>query len=238
VSGVLLEIAGLSSGYGGQPVLRQLAMSVAPGEFVAIIGPNGHGKTTLLKTISGLVRPTAGEIRLEDRRLDRLRPDEIVAAGVIQVPQGDLLFPEMTVLENLLMGAYRRDSAGEVGRGLEEVFALLPKLAERRSQLASTLSGGERRMVGIGRGLMAAGRLLMLDEPSLGLAPIVIDQIYQVVHRLKEAGRTVILVEENASRVAETADRIHLLDNGRFVWEGLGQELMSRPEILSTYLGG
>jgi branched-chain amino acid transport system ATP-binding protein len=237
VSGALLEIAGLSSGYGGQPVLRQLAMSVARGEFVAIIGPNGHGKTTLLKTISGLVRSTAGEIRLEDRRLDRLRPDEIVAAGVIQVPQGDMLFPEMTVLENLLMGAYRRETAGEVRRGLEEVFALLPKLAERRSQLASTLSGGERRMVGIGRGLMSAGRLLMLDEPSLGLAPIVIDQIYEVVHRLKEAGRTVILVEENALRVAETADRIHLLDNGRFVWEGLGQELMNRPEVLSTYLG-
>lgn len=238
MSGPLLEIKGISSGYGARPVLRDLTMSVGAGEFTAIIGPNGHGKTTLLKTVSGLLALEKGEIRFDGQRLDRLRPDRIVAAGIIHVPQGDLLFPEMTVTENLMMGAYCRGSGAAVRRSLDEVFTLLPKLAERRSQLASTLSGGERRMVGIGRGLMAAGRVLMLDEPSLGLAPIVIDQIYAVVHRLKAEGRTVILVEENAARVADTADHIHLLDNGRFVWEGAGSELMARPEILATYLGG
>jgi branched-chain amino acid transport system ATP-binding protein len=149
-----------------------------------------------------------------------------------------MLFPDMTVLENLQMGAYLPAAAARVSERLDEVFALLPKLAERRSQVASTLSGGERRMVGIGRGLMAGGRLLMLDEPSLGLAPILIDQIYEVILRLRAAGRTIVLVEENVARVADKADRIHLLDNGRFVWEGAGSELMSRPEILATYLGG
>ncbi|HXU59843.1 MAG TPA: ABC transporter ATP-binding protein [Verrucomicrobiae bacterium] len=238
MSPALLEIRGISSGYGARPVLSDLTMNVASGEFVAIIGPNGHGKTTLLRTISGLLPVQSGEIRFDGRRLDRLRPDQIVAAGVIHVPQGDMLFPEMTVLENLMMGAYCRRSPAEIRRALEEVFALLPKLAERRAQLASTLSGGERRMVGIGRGLMAGGRVLMLDEPSLGLAPIIIDQIYQVVERLKADGRTLILVEENTARVADTADHIHLLDNGRFVWEGAGRDLMSRPEILTTYLGG
>ncbi len=177
MSPALLEIRGISSGYGARPVLSDLTMSVASGEFVAIIGPNGHGKTTLLRTISGLLPVESGEIRFDGRRLDRLRPDQIVAAGVIHVPQSDMLFPEMTVLENLMMGAYCRRSPTEIRRALDEVFVLLPKLAERRGQLASTLSGGERRMVGIGRGLMAAGRVLMLDEPSLGLAPIIIDQI-------------------------------------------------------------
>jgi branched-chain amino acid transport system ATP-binding protein len=238
MSGALLTLADVTAGYQGRIVLRDLAMSVGEGSFVAIIGPNGHGKTTLLRTISGLVMPDAGSISLEGRRLERLRPDEIVAAGVVHVPQGDMLFPEMTVLENLQMGAYLPPAAARMVQSLDMVFALLPKLAERRNQVASTLSGGERRMVGIGRGLMAGGRLLMLDEPSLGLAPIVIDQIYEVIARLRQAGRTVLLVEENAARVVDSADHIYLLDNGQFVWNGAGHELMSRPEIVETYLGG
>ena len=149
-----------------------------------------------------------------------------------------MLFPDMTVLENLRMGAYLPAAAAHERQRLEEVFELLPKLRERRGQTASTLSGGERRMAGIGRGLMAGGSLLMLDEPSLGLAPIVIDQIYAVISALRRSGRTIVIVEENATRIAEIADRLHLLDNGRFAWSGTGEELMSSPEILNAYLGG
>lgn len=233
----LLRIAGLRSGYQGQDILKGLSLDVEEGALVAIVGPNGHGKTTLLRTISGLVRATAGTITLDGRSIERLRADEIVAAGVVQVPQGDLLFPEMTVLENLQMGAFLPAAARQMEARIEEVFALLPRLKERRHQVASTLSGGERRMCGIGRGLMAEARVLMLDEPSLGLAPIIIDQIFEVVMTLKRSGRTILLVEENAARVADKADRIHLLDHGAFVWSGAGPELMARPEILATYLG-
>lgn len=233
----LLKIDGISAGYHGQDVLRGLSLTVAEGNLVAIVGPNGHGKSTLLRAISGLLRLTGGSIQLGERRLDRLRPDEIVAAGVVQVPQGDLLFPEMTVLENLQMGAYLPAASARMAERLEEVYTLLPKLRERQHQVASTLSGGERRMVGIGRGLMADARLLLLDEPSLGLAPIIIDQIYEVITTLKHSGRTILLVEESAARVADKADHIHLLDHGEFVWSGAGSELMARPEILATYLG-
>jgi branched-chain amino acid transport system ATP-binding protein len=215
-----------------------VSLDVQEGTLAALIGPNGHGKTTLLRTISGLVTCRQGTISLGGRRIDRLRPDEIVSAGVVHVPQGDLLFPDMTVLENLRMGAYLPAAAALEKQRLEEVFTLLPKLKERRGQTASTLSGGERRMVGIGRGLMAGGSLLMLDEPSLGLAPIVIDQIYAVISALRASGRTIVIVEENATRIAGLADRLHLLDNGRFAWAGTGAELMSSPEILSAYLGG
>ena len=234
----LLHVDAIEAGYGAQTVIRGLSLMMAEGDFAALIGPNGHGKTTLLRAISGLVRLRHGSITLGGIRIDGLRPDEVAAAGIVHVPQGDMLFPEMTVLENLRMGAYLPAAAAREAERLEEVFALLPKLKERSKQTASTLSGGERRMVGIGRGLMAGGRLLMLDEPSLGLAPIVIDQIYAVIAGLRDSGRSVLIVEENASRIAEYADRLHLLDNGSFVWSGSGTELMSRPEILATYLGG
>ena len=230
-----LEIVDASAGYSGRIVLDAIKLSARKGELTAIVGPNGHGKSTLLKAISGLVPVTTGEIRLDGSRIDRLRPDQIVERGVIQVPQGDLLFPAMTVHENLLMGAYA--NSGGLAERLDLVFALLPKLKERRNQTAGTLSGGERRMCGIGRGLMAGGEVLMLDEPSLGLAPIVIEQIYEVIFNLRREGRTILLVEENAERIAEHADMIHLLDNGRIAWSGLGAELMARPEIVETYLG-
>lgn len=233
-----LALANVASGYGQHLVIRDVSLTVPEGTLAALIGPNGHGKTTLLRTISGLVPCRAGSISFHGQRIDRMRPDEIVAAGIVHVPQGDLLFPGMTVLENLRMGAYLPAAAKLEKQRLEEVFTLLPKLKERRGQLASTLSGGERRMVGIGRGLMAGGRLLMLDEPSLGLAPIVIDQIYAVIGALRSSGRTIMIVEENATRIAEYADRLHLLDNGGFAWSGSGTELMSSPEILSAYLGG
>jgi branched-chain amino acid transport system ATP-binding protein len=230
-----LEIVDASAGYSGRIVLDAIKLSARKGELTAIVGPNGHGKSTLLKAISGLVPVTSGEIRLDGSRIDRLRPDQIVERGVIQVPQGDLLFPAMTVHENLLMGAYA--NSGGLAERLDFVFALLPKLKERRNQTAGTLSGGERRMCGIGRGLMAGGEVLMLDEPSLGLAPIVIEQIYEVIFNLRREGRTILLVEENAERIGEHADMIHLLDNGRIAWSGVGAELMARPEIVETYLG-
>jgi len=233
----LLTLANISCGYGANQVLRGVSLEVAEGSLAAIIGPNGHGKTTLLRAISGLVPLSAGTIRFGDQSLERRRPDEIVSAGIVHVPQGDLLFPEMTVLENLQMGAYLPEAAKQMRNRLEEVFALLPKLKERRQQIASTLSGGERRMVGIGRGLMAGGRLLMLDEPSLGLAPIVIDQIYEVISTLTRTDRTILLVEENAARIADKAAQVALLDNGQFAWTGQGAELMARPKILETYLG-
>jgi len=233
-----LEIENLTAGYLGRDVLHGVGLAVAEQSLTAIIGPNGHGKTTLLRAVSGLVPRTSGSIRLQGRELQGLRPDARVAAGIVQVPQGDMVFAEMTVLDNLLMGAYLPAAARGARQRLEEVFALLPKLAERRAQIASTLSGGERRMLGIGRGLMADGRVILLDEPSLGLAPIVIEQIYQLIADLKASGRTLVVVEENAARVVELADAMHLLDDGRFVWSGAGAELMARPEILETYFGG
>ena len=191
----------------------------------------------MLKTISGLVAARQGTITFAGAPIANLRPDRVVAAGLVHVPQGDLLFPDMSVRENLLMGAYVPAAASRAHARLAEVFAFLPKLRERQDQAAATLSGGERRMVGIGRGMMAAGKLLMLDEPSLGLAPILIDQIYALIDGLKAAGKTILLVEENPVRIFERADRACLLDNGRFVWTGSGPELMQRPEILETYLG-
>jgi branched-chain amino acid transport system ATP-binding protein len=234
----LLTIHKLFSGYADLPVIEGVSLSIDVGQFVAIVGPNGHGKTTLLKTISGLTPVREGHIVFAGDDITGQRADRTVEAGVVHVPQGDLLFPDMTVRENLLMGAYTPEAGKQAAARLEEVFALLPKLRERQQQIASTLSGGERRMTGIGRGLMAGGRLLMLDEPSLGLAPIIIDQIYELIDRLKEAGRTILLVEENATRIAERVDRVYLLDNGRFIWEGSGDELMRRREIVDVYLGG
>ena len=234
----VLAIRDLVAGYDGRRVLAGIDLVVPAGRLTAIIGPNGHGKSTLLKAISGLVRVSAGSIALYGDRIEGLRPDQIVERGVIQVPQGDMLFPGMTVLDNLLMGAYRKDAAGGAASRLDMVFSLLPKLKERRHQIAGTLSGGERRMLSIGRGLMANGKLLLIDEPSLGLAPLVIDQIYDVIADLKRQGVAILLVEENASRVIGVADHVYLLDDGKIVWRGTPGEMEENQDILETYLGG
>lgn len=233
----LLTLSRASAGYGSRLVLREIDLVVPAGQLVTLIGPNGHGKTTLLRSVSGLLSLRGGDIRLAGRSLKGLAPDRIAALGVVHVPQGDLLFPQMTVQENLLMGAYLERDAKRVASRLEEIYRLLPKLKERRSQVTATLSGGERRMTGIARGLMAGGRILLLDEPSLGLAPIIIEQVYELIASLKAAGHAILLVEENPMRVVDLADRLYLLDNGEIAWSGPGEELLRREELLATYFG-
>ncbi|MGD9535633.1 MAG: ABC transporter ATP-binding protein [Alphaproteobacteria bacterium] len=234
----LLKIEGLHAGYSGQPVLSDVSLEVHEGTLITLIGPNGHGKSTLLRCVAGLHRPSKGTIAFAGERVEGMDAERMVAKGLVLIPQGDLLFPEMSVYDNLRLGAFLPTARAEFSRRIEEIYALLPRLKERRTQLARTLSGGERRMLAIGRGLLTGGRMLMLDEPSLGLAPIVIDQIYEIILGLKSQGRTILLVEENASRVLDISQQIHLLDSGRIVWQGDGVDLQSQPQILETYLGG
>jgi branched-chain amino acid transport system ATP-binding protein len=233
----MLQVSDLQAGYGGSQVLHSISLHVQDGEAVVILGPNGHGKTTLLRAISGLIQPTGGRVALEGRDITRLEPEAIVAAGVVHIPQGDLLFPEMTVLENLLMGAYRSDAWRERNKKLAQVFALFPRLAERKKQLARSLSGGERRMLALGRGLMGKARIFMIDEPSLGLAPLVIEQVYETIREIRRTGPSILLVEENANHIAGLADRVYLLEAGALVQEGTADELLQNEALLAAYLG-
>jgi branched-chain amino acid transport system ATP-binding protein len=233
----MLSVTGAEAGYRGTRVLRGVDLTVSAGEFVAIIGPNGHGKTTLLKAISGLVPLTGGRVELDGERVDTLTPDKIVARGVVQIPQGDLLFPDMTVEENLVLGAFRERSSATRHQRLDHVFEVFPRLAERRSQRARTLSGGERRMVALGRGLMSDAQLLMIDEPSLGLAPVLVEEVYSRISRIAKEGRTVLLVEENPARVAELADRLYLMENGSMVRSGDPEQVLADEAVIATYLG-
>ncbi len=232
----LLQVKGLCAGYGKVPVLRDVTFHVGNGEVVAIIGPNGAGKTTLLKTISGLIRPTSGEIVLEGHNIEGWPSHRVTRAGVAHVPEGGRLFPNMSVHENLLMGAYGNRKGLRLGI-LDEVYEMFPILAERRDQLARTLSGGEKQMLAIGRGLASCPKFLMLDEPSLGLAPKLVDAIYERLHLLRERGLTVLLVEQNVHYGLKLADRAYVLENGRIVMEGTGSELTGNEHIKKHYLG-
>ncbi len=232
-----LAIQDLVSGYGARDVLRKISLVVPANGFVTVVGPNGHGKTTLLRTLSGLVKARSGRVVAAGEDVTGMAPSS-VARHFAHVPQGDMLFMQMSVEENLVMGAWLEADRALVAERLEEIYRLLPKLAERRRQTASSLSGGERRMTGIGRGLMTGAKTLLIDEPSLGLAPIVIEQVYAVLAQLKALGRSILLVEENPARVEDLADEIHLLDNGALVWSGPPKELLARDELLKTYLGG
>ena len=234
---VILELRNVRGGYDRRAVLRDISFKVSEGELIGIIGPNGHGKSTLLRAISALLPWREGEIFLGGADIARLPPHDVVGAGLVHVLQGDLLFPQMNVEENLVMGAFLRPKA-EIPGALEGIYVLFPHLAERRHQVAMSLSGGERRMVGIGRGLMSGGRLLMLDEPSLGLAPRIIDHIYAVLRQLKRESRSILLVEENPSRIFDIADHILLIDDGAIAWSGQAEELKENPALLRTYLGG
>ena len=232
-----LSVDAITAGYRGRPVLRDVSLTVPEGAVVGIVGPNGHGKTTLLRCISGMISLSSGEVLFRSVTLKGMAVEKIAELGIIHIPQGDMIFPDMSVRDNLLMGAYMPAAYAKVEEHLSSVHELFPVLFERRDQTASTLSGGERRMLGIGRGLMCGGRLLMIDEPSLGLAPIIIEQIYGVLTELKREGRTILLVEENAARMLDLVDEVYLLDHGEFVWNGTPAEFEERREVLETYLG-
>ena len=231
---MLLELDRVSSGYGRSPVLHEVSLGVAAGEIVALIGANGAGKSTLLNTVMGLVATSSGSIRFDGRDITRLATPAIVRAGIAQVPERRQLFGAMSVEENLLMGAY---AIGETS-ALEEQLVRFPVLRERRRQLARTLSGGEQQMVALARAAMSRPRLLLLDEPSLGLAPMVVARIMREIAALREAGGTVLIVEQNAHAALGIADRGYVLENGRIALEGVAGELLVNPAVQEAYLGG
>jgi len=233
----MLRTENLEVAYGKIQALWGVTFAVPQGEIVALVGANGAGKTTALKAVSGLHRPKGGAIYLGEERLDRRSPAEIVGLGVVHVPEGRKLFPEMTVLDNLLMGGYARGARAHRGRRLEEVFGIFPRLRERRGQLAGTLSGGEQQMVAIGRGLMAGPKVLMLDEPSLGLAPIMVEEMFQVIGEINRTGVTVLLVEQNTEHALALAHRGFVLESGRVVLAGTGKELLANEQVRQAYLG-
>ena len=232
----LLEISGLGAGYGKVPVLRDVTFHICEGEVVAIIGPNGAGKSTLLKTISGLVKPSSGKITFGEQRIEGLEAHDVTRVGISYIPEGGRPFPNMTVRDNLWMGAYVNKANLKEGV-LEEIFEIFPVLEERQSQMARTLSGGEKQMLAIGRGLASRPRLLMMDEPSLGLAPNLVDEIYQKLQSLRELGLTVLLVEQNITYALEFAGRGYVLENGHIVLEGSNNELSRNVHIKEHYLG-
>jgi branched-chain amino acid transport system ATP-binding protein len=233
----MLEVKGLVAGYAGSEVLHGIDLVVDKGEGVVVLGPNGHGKTTLLRAITGLLPPRAGQVLWKGADITRWRPDVIAAAGVVHIPQGDLLFPEMTVTENLLMGAFHPRTWAQRKERLERVYDLWPWLKERGGQLTRTLSGGERRMLALGRGLMSRAEILLIDEPSLGLAPLTTEQIYASIHKVKESGIALLLADENANHVAGLADRVYLLETGSLVRQGPADSLLKDKALLESYLG-
>jgi branched-chain amino acid transport system ATP-binding protein len=236
----MLKLRNLDAGYGALTVLRRVSLHVKPGEVVAIVGANGAGKTTLLKTVTGLVRSRAGEIALQGRDITRTATEKIVALGCSLVPEGRQVFGEMSVRDNLVLGGhvqYRRGKRQEVAADLERMYRLFPVLAERERQLAGTLSGGEQQMLAMARALMARPSLLMLDEPSMGLAPLVVRDIFQIVARISAEGCTVLLVEQNARGALKIAHRGYVLETGRIVLEGTSEELLANRDVQRAYLG-
>jgi branched-chain amino acid transport system ATP-binding protein len=232
----LLEIRDLHVHYGQIQAVKGIALSVEEGEIVSLIGANGAGKTTTLKTISGLMRPAQGSVALDGVELTALPPHQIVARGVVQVPEGRRIFQSLTVLENLAMGAYRRFGRAIAG-DLERVFAMFPRLKERRTQVAGTLSGGEQQMLAIGRALMAEPRLLLLDEPSMGLAPLLVEQIFDTIREINARRVTILLVEQNAAMALAIAHRGYVLETGSIALSGSAESLRENPQVRSAYLG-
>lgn len=234
----LLELSNVHAYYGNIHALTGVSLTVDEGEIVTLIGANGAGKSTTLKTISGLLRPRTGEIRFSGERIDGLRPDVIVGLGICQSPEGRRVFPRMSVQENLEMGAFQRLKSKELDQDYEHVFSLFPRLLERRQQLAGTLSGGEQQMLAIGRALMAHPRLLLLDEPSMGLAPILVEQIFSIIQDINREGTTVLLVEQNALMALGIAKRGYILQTGEIVLAAPSEQLANNPEVKKAYLGG
>jgi branched-chain amino acid transport system ATP-binding protein len=233
----MLSIANLSAGYGSFQALFGVSLEVQAGESVAVIGPNGAGKTTLLRVISKLIEPSAGEIRMEGAALGAVPAHEVIARGIAHVPENRRLFPRLTVEENLKMGSFVPSARKKYAENIERVFELFPRMKERRKQLAGTLSGGEQQMCAIGRALMSGPRLLLLDEPSAGLAPVVVQSIFELVRRLCTEGYTVLIVEQNIRQVLKVVKRAYLLEAGRIILAGSSNELLASKDIQKTYLG-
>jgi branched-chain amino acid transport system ATP-binding protein len=233
----MLEISNINCFYGNIQVLWDVTMRVDEGEIMALVGANGAGKTTLLKTISGIMRPASGSITYLDTPIDAMEPNDIVALGISHIPEGRKLFTEMTVRENMEMGAYPRRSWRQRDTTLQDVYELFPVLKERADQLARTLSGGEQQMLAMGRGLMSRPNLCIIDEPSNGLAPIVVSEVFQIIRSLRERGITILLVEQNVRQTLQIADRACVLENGRIAIEGGAEELLESDHVRKAYLG-
>ncbi|MBI3827120.1 MAG: ABC transporter ATP-binding protein [Candidatus Rokubacteria bacterium] len=233
----MLSLHEVDVSYGDLPALRGVSLEVEEGEIVSVVGANGAGKTTMLRTISGLLRPRRGEVRFAGERLDAAACHEVVARGVVQIPEGRKIFPSLTVLENLELGSYVKRARARRRESLEGVLALFPILAERIRQAAGTLSGGQQQMLAIGRALMARPRVLMLDEPSLGLAPLVVREIFRIVAEINRSGTTVLLVEQNTRQALALSRRGYVLENGRVVLVGTGAELLDNDHVKRAYLG-
>jgi branched-chain amino acid transport system ATP-binding protein len=233
----LLELKGVDALYGRVRALRGVTINVDQGEVVALIGSNGAGKTTTLRTISGLMHPPSGSISFNGKDISRMAAHDIVGLGICQSPEGRRLFPRMQVIDNLRMGAFLRNDSAGIQKDMGRVFELFPRLKERTSQLAGTLSGGEQQMLAIGRALMSKPKLLMLDEPSLGLAPILVETIFQIVREINAQGIPILLVEQNAHKALEVAHRAYVLETGSIVKTGSGKELLDSPDVQRAYLG-
>jgi branched-chain amino acid transport system ATP-binding protein len=233
----MLKVSGIDVFYGDLQVLWDVSFEVREKEILVLVGANGSGKSTSLKTISGLLRPRKGTIEFDGVRLDLLPSDKVIGSGVVHVPEARRLFREMTVEENLIMGSLSPEAKKKRAQTMEWVFELFPRVRERRKQAAGTLSGGEQQMVAIGRGLMALPRIMMFDEPSLGLAPILVQDVFEIVKRINREGVTVLLVEQNVRQTLAMCDRAYVLENGRVVLQGTGKELSNDPHVKEAYLG-
>lgn len=234
----MLVLENVNVYYGAIHALKGISMEVNEGEIVTLIGSNGAGKSTSLKTISGLLRPKEGTIKFNGADLTQIQPQAIVSQGISQVPEGRHVFTNMTVLENLELGAYLRKDKAELKKDIEKVYTLFPRLKERKGQLSGTLSGGEQQMLAMGRALMSHPKLLLLDEPSMGLAPILVKQIFSIIQEINKSGTTVLLVEQNAHMALSIADRAYVLETGKIVLSGKADELASSKEVQKAYLGG
>jgi len=234
---VLLKVSQLSVAYGGIQAVRDLSLEVAPGEMVCLIGANGAGKTTTLKAISGLIAPQAGSVHFDGQSLARQPAHQVARRGLTLVPEGRGVFPRMSVAENLMMGAYSRNDRSAIAGDLDQVYALLPRLTERRAQLAGLLSGGEQQMLALGRAMMARPRLLLLDEPSMGLAPLMVQAVFDIIRRIAAGGVAVLLIEQNAHLALKTCVRGYVMENGAITLSGQADELAANPAVRHAYLG-
>lgn len=233
----MLNVSGIDVFYGDLQVLWDVSFEVREKEILVLVGANGAGKSTTLKTISGLLKPRKGAIEFDGVRLDQLSPDKVIGQGVVHVPEARRLFREMTVEENLIMGSLAPEARKRRSRTIDWVYELFPRMKERRKQAAGTMSGGEQQMCAIGRGLMALPKVLMFDEPSLGLSPILVQEVFQIAKRINKEGVTVMLVEQNVRQTLAMCDRAYVLENGRVVLQGTGKELMADPHVKEAYLG-